>query len=88
MKVFFVSDDLRKDEVRQKRILKDLDFVRRGIIAIKMHMEIIQETNDKEVVATSLEAIEKILPGAKKMIKKRQKIFEEIADKCIKMKLV
>ena len=88
MKVFFVSDKLRKDKARQRIILRDLDFVRQGVMAIETHMNIIKETEDEEVIMTSLEAIEEILPGAKKMIRKRAKIFEEIADKCIEMGVI
>jgi hypothetical protein len=83
-----MNEDFKEDEARRERILRDLDIVKQTVIAIKRHVDIIKETNDREAAITSLRVIEEILPNAKAMIRQKREIFEEITDKCIKMNLV
>ena len=73
MKVFFIDNGLRNNEKRKEEILKDLEFVRRAVLAIKTHIEIIKQSDDPEVIAVSLEAMEEIFPGTKKRSFSRNK---------------
>jgi hypothetical protein len=71
--------ELDDDELREM-----VHYVLHKVNALQFHLDVIRDTDDKELAGVCLEAAEEIYPGTKEKIRNREaQVYYDVADKCM-----